>query len=69
MAELDPRESLKALDATLSSIEAVVDVPALQKELAELNEQAAAPDLWEDQERAQQVTSRLSFVQGEINRV
>ncbi|MSX64706.1 MAG: peptide chain release factor 2, partial [Actinobacteria bacterium] len=27
------------------------------------------PDLWDDQDRAQQVTSRLSFVQGEVRRV
>jgi peptide chain release factor 2 len=27
------------------------------------------PDLWDDQVRAQQVTSRLSYVQGELNRV
>ena len=33
------------------------------------NAQAAAPDLWDDQERAQQVTSRLSHLQGELDRV
>jgi peptide chain release factor 2 len=65
----DINDHLKQLDATLTSIEAVLDVPAMRAELADLNEQAAAPDLWDDQERAQKVTSRLSFVQGEINRV
>ena len=69
MSVIEPAEAIKELDATLSSVEAVVDVPALQRELAELNEQAAAPDLWDDQERAQKVTSRLSYVQNEINRV
>jgi len=69
VADVDPRETLKALDATLVSIEAVVDVPALRSELIDLGEQAAVPDLWDDQERAQKVNSRLSFVQGEINRV
>ncbi len=69
MAGVDPRDSLKALDTTLTSIEAVVDVPALRRELADLGEQAAAPDLWDDQDHAQRVNSRLSFVQGEINRV
>ncbi|MGI8612678.1 MAG: PCRF domain-containing protein, partial [Nocardioidaceae bacterium] len=69
MADVDPRETLKALDATLVSIEAVVDVPALRSELIDLGEQAAVPDLWDDQERAQKVNSRLSFVQGEIDRV
>ncbi|MDQ6875558.1 MAG: peptide chain release factor 2 [Actinomycetota bacterium] len=69
MGESDHREVIKALDVTLGSIEAVLDVPAMRAELADLNDQAAAPDLWDDQEHAQQVTSRLSFVQGEINRV
>jgi peptide chain release factor 2 len=68
VADADFRDTLKALDATLTSIEAVVDVPRLRTELAELGEQAAAPDLWNDQERAQKVNSRLSFVQGEIKR-
>ncbi|MGH8940634.1 MAG: peptide chain release factor 2, partial [Actinomycetes bacterium] len=62
-------EELKELDQTLSSIEAVIDLDDLRRELSDLNQQAAAPDLWDDQDRAQQVTSRLSYVQGERNRV
>jgi peptide chain release factor 2 len=65
----DPRDELKALDATLSSIEQVLDVPGLQKQATELEAQASAPDLWNDPEAAQRVTSRLSYVQGEIRRV
>ncbi|GAA0226294.1 peptide chain release factor 2 [Cryptosporangium japonicum] len=69
MAALDLHEELKALDTTLTSVEAVLDLDKLRRELAELNEAAAEPGLWDDQERAQQVTSRLSFVQGELNKV
>jgi peptide chain release factor 2 len=69
VADADFRDTVKALDATLGSIEAVVDVPSLRTELAGLGEQAAVPDLWNDPERAQRVNSRLSFVQGEIKRV
>ncbi|HET7689108.1 MAG TPA: peptide chain release factor 2 [Nocardioidaceae bacterium] len=69
MAAVDVSEELKELDATLSSIEAVLDLESMRRELASLNEQAAAPDLWDDQERAQKVTSRLSYVQGELARV
>ncbi len=69
MATVDVAEQLSELEQTLRSIEAVVDLDRLRAELADLNEQAAAPDLWDDQERAQQVTSRLSYVQGELNRV
>jgi peptide chain release factor 2 len=65
----DYTEELKELDATLHSIEAVLDLDALRRELADLNEQVAAPDLWDDQEHAQQVTSRLSHVQGQLTRV
>jgi peptide chain release factor 2 len=69
VAAVDVSEELKELDQTLSSIESVLDLDAMRRELADLNEQAAAPDLWDDQEHAQQVTSRLSYVQGELNRV
>ena len=69
MAAVDVAEELKELDATLSSIETVLDLAAMRPELADLDEQAAAPDLWDDQENAQSVDSRLSYVQGELNRV
>jgi peptide chain release factor 2 len=69
VAAVDLSEELKALDTTLTSVEAVLDLDRLRRELDELNEAAAAPDLWDDQEKAQRVTSRLSFVQGELNRV
>jgi peptide chain release factor 2 len=66
---VDPAEELKDLDTTMTSIETVTDLPRLRNQLVELNEQAAAPDLWDDQEHAQSVNSELSHTQGEINRV
>ena len=68
MPSLEIAEQLKELTATLVSIEAVLDVPQLAAEVVELEAQASAPDLWDDQDHAQVVTSRLSFVQGEIRR-
>jgi peptide chain release factor 2 len=65
----DLPEQLAALDATLSNIEAVLDLSRLRKEKAELEEQASTPDLWNDPAKAQVVTSRLSHVQSDINRV
>ena len=53
----------------MASIEAVVDLETLRAEIKRLNEEAAAPDLWDDQAKAQQVTSRLSNLQGELARV
>ena len=69
MATLDPSEALKEHDATLTSIEKVLDVPSMRVEAERLEAEASVPNLWDDQAKAQQVTSRLSFVQGEIARV
>ncbi len=66
---MDVPAELKELSATLASIEAVVDLDALRREAAELEQQASAPDLWDDLENAQRVNSRLSYVQGEVRRV
>jgi len=66
---VDVPAELKELSGTLASIEAVVDVAALRDEASQLEKQASAPDLWGDAENAQRVTSRLSYVQGEVRRV
>jgi peptide chain release factor 2 len=60
---------LKELSGTLGSIETVLDLPALRRQAEELAEQAAKPDLWDDPEAAQKVTSRLSYIQGDVRRV
>src|SRR4051812_45046279 len=65
----DISERIKQLDATLTSIERVLDLDKLRVEVAELGEQVAAPDLWDDQANAQRVTGRLSVLQSEIERV
>ncbi len=62
-------EQLSALDATLRNIEVVLDLDRMRKEKAELEAQASVPNLWDDPSKAQVVTSRLSNVQGDINRV
>ena len=69
MTPADYADQLKTLDATLRNIEAVLDLDRMRKEKAELEEAAAAPDLWDDQARAQQLTSRLSYVGGEITKL
>jgi peptide chain release factor 2 len=65
----DFAEQFKTLDATLRNIEAVLDLDQLRQDKAELEQQASAPDLWDDQARAQQVTSKLSYVNGEIGKL
>ena len=69
MLELDMSADIQALRSTFSDIKAVVDVDALEKEIARLNDAAAAPDLWDDVENAQKVTSALSHRQHELKRV
>jgi peptide chain release factor 2 len=59
---------IKQLQATLKTIEQVLDLDAMRAEIAELGEQVAAPDLWDDQENAQRVTGRLSALNGELER-
>jgi len=69
VALIDPAEQINELTGTLNSIQDVLDLGAMRKQIEELEDQAAAPDLWNDQDRAQKVTSRLSYLQGEINRI
>jgi peptide chain release factor 2 len=69
VSAIEPADELKSLNATLSTIEQVLDLPKMRAEIADLNEQAGAPDLWDDQEKAQRVTSRLSYLQNELRKV
>jgi peptide chain release factor 2 len=66
---LDVATEIKNLDGTLEGIEAVLDVAKLRAEVDELSEQAGQPDLWNDQERAQALTSRLSRAQAQLRHV
>ena len=53
----------------MGSIEAVLDLDRIRADITRLEEDAAAPDLWDDPANAQKVTSRLSFLQGELRKV
>ncbi|MBY8888012.1 peptide chain release factor 2 [Streptomyces sp. PTM05] len=68
MAILDASEELKSLSSTMESIEAVLDLDKMRADIAVLEEQAAAPSLWDDPESAQKITSRLSYLQGELRK-
>ena len=69
MATTDFPSEIRSLRSTLESIQAVSDPTALKAKIAELSEQASAPDLWDDPEAAQKVTSALSSTQSELERV
>ncbi|MCQ8192195.1 peptide chain release factor 2 [Streptomyces rugosispiralis] len=68
MAVVDVSEELKSLSSTMGSIEAVLDLDKMRADIAVLEEQAAAPSLWDDPESAQKITSKLSYLQGQLRR-
>ncbi len=57
------------LSKVLGSIEAVVDPEAKKLEIADLSEEVAEPNLWDDPEHAQQITTRLSTLQSDVDRL
>jgi len=68
VAARDIDSEIKQLQATMQTIEKVLDVDGMRAEIADLGEQVAVPDLWDDQANAQRVTGRLSALQGELDR-
>lgn len=65
----DRQADIEALDSTLTTVERVLDVEGLRSRIETLEQAAADPNLWDDQARAQRVTSELSHTQGELRRV
>jgi peptide chain release factor 2 len=69
MAGTDPADEIAALTSKLDSIEAVLDPGEMEREAADLREQSADPGLWADQDRAQKVGRRLSYLEAELARL
>lgn len=69
MIELDISDQVAALRSTFADIRSVVGVDRLEAEIADLSEQAGVPDLWDDPEKAQKVTSALSHRQAELAKI
>jgi len=66
---VDFTQEIKELRATMDSVRGVTDLDALQAQIKDLEAKASAPDLWDDPEAAQQVTSALSRANSERDRV
>lgn len=60
---------IEALRKTFRQITQVTNPDDLRNRIAELTEESAAPDLWDDQEKAQDVTSKLSHAQSELDKL
>ena len=65
----DYQAEIQSLRKTFQKISSVTDPEALRARISDLTEQSAAPDLWDDQEKAQAVTSKLSHAQSELDRL
>ncbi|HEX7321874.1 MAG TPA: peptide chain release factor 2 [Mycobacterium sp.] len=67
--EPDRQSDIATLEATLTTVERVLDVEGLRRRIDKLEHEASDPNLWDDQARAQRVTSELSHTQSELRRV
>lgn len=65
----DLSEALEELQTTLQNVFAVSKVPQMEDDIRRLSQEAAAPDLWDDPENAQGITSELSRMQSELARL
>jgi len=52
----------------MGTIGQVLDLDAMQRDIADLSDQVAAPDLWDDVDRATRITGALSALQGTLDR-
>ncbi|GAB3656650.1 peptide chain release factor 2 [Nocardioides korecus] len=68
MAATDFDSEIKQLQATMKTIGSVLDIDGMHREIADLGNMVAAPDLWDDQANAQKITGRLSHLQGTVDR-
>jgi peptide chain release factor 2 len=69
VAQIDFPSQIAALRTTLASIVAVLDPSGLRASIERLSAEASEPGLWDDQEKAQRVTTALSQAQSELERL
>jgi peptide chain release factor 2 len=65
----DAAGEISELVSKLASVEAVLNPDAMRKEAEELRDRSSDPELWSDQDQAQSVTRRLSYLEGELARL
>lgn len=69
MINLDFSAEIGQLRSTFESVKAVLDPKALETRVSELEVAASAPDLWDDPDEAQKVTSALSHAQADLKKI
>jgi peptide chain release factor 2 len=65
----DPRAAIQDLRSRLADARAFLDVEAKRAALVELRVEASDPGLWDDQDKARQVTRRLAQYEGIVDHV
>jgi peptide chain release factor 2 len=69
MSELDLSSEIRQIRSIFATIAEVTDVPKLDSEIEELEQEAQQPNLWDDPDAAQKITSALSRKQAARNRI
>ena len=69
MSDLDLSAEIKQIREIFLTIAEVTDLPRLETEIDQLEEDVQAPNLWDDPDKAQKLTSSLSRKQAQINRI
>jgi peptide chain release factor 2 len=62
-------EQVKALDGTLAGVEQVLNPDKLRAEYAELELQAAEPNIWDDPERAAKINGTMSHAKSTLDKL
>ncbi|MEO7070194.1 MAG: peptide chain release factor 2 [Nostocoides sp.] len=69
MAAVDFTQEIKDLRATMTTVREVTDLTTLKARIDDLEARASVPDLWDDPDKAQVVTSALSRSKTDYDRV
>ena len=69
MAEFDYSQAIADARSKYDSIAKALDVDRIKADIKDLEQQAAAPGLWDDPENAQKVTSRLSAAESQLKKL
>lgn len=67
MSEREYQHEIDLLAQKLTTIKSVLRLDLMAKQVVELEQEAANPNLWDDPESATQITSKLSRLQNEIS--
>ena len=60
------KQSLQGMEPELKDLADALDLPAMRKEIQELDQKATAPDFWNDMEKSQKILQRSSALKNQI---